>query len=95
VLFPLPANAAGIVMRVAARGITNVNSAQSMGLGSAQISYGSGAYGVGGMYLSKMDKADLRRLGGLGGGMFTIDVMPADAGESLPWWDTSDFDVIP
>jgi hypothetical protein len=97
VLFPLPLLAYGIVMRVAARGITNVTSAQSMSLGSAQISYGSNAYGVGGIYLSKLDKADLRRLAVGNSAAFTIETMPATAGQQLPWWDvdTEGFDVIP
>lgn len=87
ILSPLPPTAAGIVRRVAARCYTNPSSAHSMGIGSANVSYGSpsSAYSVGGMYLSRADKADLRRLAGRGGA-FTIDPTATDAGTSLPPW---------
>lgn len=88
ILTPLPATAAGIVRRVAARAYTNVTSAHQMGIGSANISYGAqnSSTGVGGMYLSRSDKADLRRLAG-GGGAFSIDLLPADYSADLPPWD--------
>lgn len=88
ILFPLPPEAAGIVRRIAGRGYVNITSAQQMGLGTANVTYGStGAGGVGGVYLSRSDKADLRRLGGVSGGMFTVNVMPATAGQNLSWWN--------
>ena len=90
ILSPLPEQAAGIVRRVAARCYTNATSAHSVAIGSGNISYSSptAAAGIGGMYLSRADKADLRRMGG-GGGAFTIDPTPADAGQGLQPWDTN------
>jgi hypothetical protein len=41
----------------------------------------------GGLWLTRNDKATLRRLNG-GGGAFTIDTVPAGAGEALPPWGT-------
>ena len=84
----LDATALGTVLAVAARQYGNVNSAHAVGIGSAQISYGSAgsATGVGGLYLSRSDKSTLRLLAGRGGA-FSIDPTPADAGEGLMPWD--------
>lgn len=77
ILTPLPAEADVVVLAVAARAFNNVTSAHQVGLGSAQISYGSqgSTMGVGGLYLSRADKATLRRLGGRSGA-FSIDPLP-------------------
>lgn len=88
ILTPLPAAAAPIVRRIAARGYTNITSAHSVGLGTGNITYGApNAYiGLGGIYLSQTDQRDLRRLAG-GGGAFSIDTIPADYKLVLPPWD--------
>jgi hypothetical protein len=78
IVLPLPTTARGVVLSVAARAFNNPTSAHQMNLGSAGVSYGgSGAsVGIGGLYLSKADKATLRRLAGRGAA-FTADTMPA------------------
>ena len=59
--------------------------------------------GNGGLWLTRQNKTTLRRLAGQGGA-FTIDTMPATAGQSLPWWDVAasgpdglgaDWDIAP
>lgn len=88
IISPLPAGAELVVRRIAARGYANVTSAVSTGMGTANVHYASpGAVaGIGGVYLSRADKADLRRLSG-GGGAFTVDVTPDGAMANLPPWD--------
>lgn len=85
---PLGVTAMGILLGVAARAFNNVTSAHAMGIGSANISYGSPgtSVGVGGLYLSRSDQRTLRLLAGRGGA-FSIDPTPADAGQGLPSWD--------
>ena len=77
VVFPLPDAAKSIVLSVAARAYANVTSAHQAGIGSAQVSYGapSSSSGIGGLYLSKSERADLRRLVGRTGA-FSIDLLP-------------------
>ena len=74
---PLPAAAKAVVLAVAARAYNNVTSAHQMGLGSAQVSYGAqnSSMGVGGLYLSRSDKATLRLLAGRGSA-FSADTLP-------------------
>ena len=88
IVTPLPDTAKGIVLAVAGRAYTNVSSAHSVGLGSAQVSFGGtgASTGVGGLWLSRSDITTLRRLAGASGA-FTIDPTPADAGTGLPPWD--------
>ncbi len=88
VVSPLPDTAKGVVLSVAARAITNVSSAHQMGIGSAQLSFGApnSTAGVGGLYLSRSDIVNLRRLGN-GGGAFSVDPTPVDAGQGIPVWD--------
>ena len=85
---PLGATALGTLLAVAARAFNNVTSAHAMGIGSANISYGSPgtSVGVGGLYLSRSDQRTLRLLAGRGGA-FSIDPTPADAGQGLQPWD--------
>jgi hypothetical protein len=87
---PLGDTAMGILLGVAARAFNNVTSAHAVGIGSANISYGSAgtSVGVGGLYLSRSDQRTLRLLAGRGGA-FSIDPTPADAGQGLPPWDTN------
>lgn len=88
VVSPLPDTAKGVILSVAGRAFTNVSSAHQMGLGSAQISFGApnSSLGVGGLYLSRSDIVNLRRLGN-SGGAFSIDPTPVDAGQGIPVWD--------
>jgi hypothetical protein len=78
IVLPLPSAARGVVLSVAARAFNNPTSAHQMNLGSAGVSYGGSgtSMGIGGLYLSKADKATLRRLAGRGSA-FTADTMPA------------------
>lgn len=91
VLTPLPDTADAVVLAVAGRAYVNVASARNVGLGSGQIGFASptGGAGVGGLYLSRSDKAALRGLRTPGGsGAFTVDPTPEDAGTgSLDLWN--------
>lgn len=80
VVSPLPAGAESVVLDVAARAWTNPSNAQSQSMGPYSASFS------GGLWLTRQNKAALRQLAG-GGGAFTIDTMPATAGQGLPWWD--------
>jgi hypothetical protein len=90
VVSPVPAAAKGVMLEVAGRAYTNVNSANQIGIGSAHVSYAGSSHtgGVGGLYLSKSNIAELRRLAG-GGGAFTIDPTASDAGTGLQPWDSN------
>lgn len=83
VVSPLPDEARGVVLDVAARAYINPGMVQQQAIGSVSVSYGTP---TGGLWLTKANIADLRRLSGRTGA-FTIDTMPATAGTSLPWWD--------
>jgi hypothetical protein len=80
---PLPDGAQGVVLGVAARAYSNPTNAQQETTGP--FSVGFGVMG-GGLWLTRSDKATLRRLAG-SGGAFTIDTMPSTAGANLAWWD--------
>jgi hypothetical protein len=82
---PLPDGAEDVVIDVAERAYMNPTALQSQGLGFFD-NEGTAATSVGGLYLTRENKATLRRLAG-GGGAFTIDMTPAGAGQNLPWWD--------
>ena len=77
---PLPASAMGLELAVAGRAYTNVSSARQAGIGSAQVSFGApnANFGIGGLYVSKSEIRDLRRLGGKTGA-FSIDLLAVDA----------------
>lgn len=77
IVSPLPDAARSLELAVAARAYTNVTSAQSMGLGSANISFGSarGTTAPGGLYVTKAERADLRRLAGRTGA-YIIETLP-------------------
>ncbi|MGZ6806388.1 MAG: hypothetical protein ACXVGG_07110 [Mycobacteriaceae bacterium] len=82
---PLPDGSAAVVLDVAARACSNPTNVQSQGAGPFPVTYGPMA---GGLWLTRQNKATLRRLNG-SGGAFTIDTMPATAGQGLPWWDNN------
>lgn len=84
VISPLPAGAEAVVTVVAARAYTNPTNTQSEGAGPFTVGF---APMSGGLWLTRNDKATLRRLGG-GGGAFTIDTIPDGAATNLPPWDT-------
>lgn len=73
---PVPAKAKGIELAVAARVYTNVSSARQAGIGSAQVSFGAenATSGIGGLYVSKNEARDLRRMAGRTGA-FSIDML--------------------
>lgn len=102
IVAPLPDNALPVVIDVAARAYTNPVGASSQVAGP----FSTGGT-PGGIYLTRVNKATLRRLAG-GGGAFTVETCPDTAGDNLPWWDygniqtdsgtfasTGDFDPIP
>lgn len=82
---PLPAGADAVVLDVATRAFSNPTNAQHQGAGPFSAAYGPVG---GGLWLTRQNKATLRRLAG-SGGAFTIDTMPATAGQGLPWWDNN------
>lgn len=91
IIDPLPRNARSVVLDVAERAFANPAPTGT----PAYYAEGEGPFndvtpGVsgGGLYLTQENKATLRRLNG-SGGAFTIDCLPATAGQGLPWWDTS------
>lgn len=77
IVSPLPATARGIVVSIAARAYTNAGQYQDASLGTARVQFAASGAGtpVGGMYLSRSDKANLRRLAG-SGGAFSVDPLP-------------------
>lgn len=77
VVSPVPPLAKGVELAVSARAYNNVTSAHQGGIGSAQISYGApnSSVGIGGLFLSRSEKATLRRLSGRSGA-FSIDQLP-------------------
>lgn len=84
---PLPAGAGIVVMDVAERAYSNPTALQSQGLGFYNDE-GTAQTSVGGLYLTRENKATLKRLKG-SSRAFTIDVMPSTAGQNLPWWDVN------
>jgi hypothetical protein len=80
----LPAGAQPVVLEVAARGYANPTNVTSATVDAVTANYGAAR---GGLWLTKANKATLRRLAG-GGGAFMIDTMPSTAGQNLPTWDT-------
>jgi hypothetical protein len=76
IVTPLPAGADVVVLPVAARAYGNTLSMTQVGMGSAYGTFSqTGSGGVGGLYLSRSDKATLRRLAGHTGA-FTVDLLP-------------------
>lgn len=77
---PLPAAAKGIVLAVAARAWTNIAGVNQVGLGSAYATMSTAGVTSGGLYVSKSEKADLRRLAGRSGA-FSVDWIPQGRSE--------------
>jgi hypothetical protein len=77
---PLPAAAKPVILAVAVRAFANPASTGQQGLGSGQVTFQApGGLPVGGLYLSRTDKAALRRARS-GGAAFTISLLPATLG---------------
>lgn len=77
---PLPDAAKGIVLAVAARAWTNMEQANQIGMGSAYATMSAGGVTAGGLYLSRTERADLRRLAGRSGA-FSVDWLPQGRSE--------------
>lgn len=92
VLSPLPDTAAGIVERIAGRGYVSAVGGRGKQVTSAGSPFGA-VPGAGAIYLTRYDKADLRRLAG-GGGAFSIDLLPSDYVTPCGTVDIGDFTVI-
>lgn len=76
IVSPLPTTAKAVVLDVAARAFVNPQQLADASLGTAHLQYGAANGSViGGLYLSRTNKASLRRLAGRGMA-FTADVMP-------------------
>lgn len=76
VVYPLPAAAAVVVARMANIAYTSVTSSRQAQLAAAQAGYGAAVGGPGGPILTARDEIDLRRLAGISGGAFSIDMLP-------------------
>lgn len=85
IITPLPDGGDTVVLDVAARAYSNPSNAQTQAAGPFSATFG--ALG-GGLWLTRQNKATLRRLAG-SGGAFTIETLPVDAGTGLPWWGVS------
>lgn len=73
---PLPAAAKATILAIAARAFSNPASTGQQGLGSGQVTFQApGGMPVGGLYLSRTDKAALRRAKAAGAA-FTISLLP-------------------
>ena len=86
IISPLPAGADAVVLDVAARAYSNPGNVSSQNVGPYSTSYGGAA---GGLWLTRQNKATLRRLAG-GSSAFGIDPVNPDqiknATGELPYW---------
>lgn len=79
ILTPLPESAMGIVLSAAARGYSSPQGVSSEGIGPFSVQRPWA-----GVYLTKSERASLKRLGGQGGA-FSVDPTPADASPTNVW----------
>lgn len=90
IVSPLPASAAVVIKRVAARAYVSTVSPRGPQMGMSGSPFGAGQPGstTGGVVLYKSDIRDLRRLAG-GSSAFSVDTLdPAYVlPPSLPYWD--------
>jgi hypothetical protein len=86
VVATLPPAASVVVKRVAGRAYVSTTSA----VRQAQIVAGGSPFGggpsAGGVFLTRQDRADLRRMTG-GGGAFSINLLPSTYSADLPYYD--------
>lgn len=87
---PITNEARGVVLDIALRAYANITSAHSVGVGTGQVSFGAQntRSAIGGLYLSRANKAELRLIAG-GGGAFSVNLLPANYTPSVPPWDWS------
>lgn len=73
---PVPDEAKGIEISVAARAFTNAANAHQVSLGSGAVSFGAqnSTLGIGGLYVSSQEQRDLRRMAGRSGA-FSVDLL--------------------
>jgi hypothetical protein len=71
IVSPLPASAKGVILTAAARALPNPSGTTSMSTAGASASWAPG-----GLYLTRSERSTLRRLAGMGGGAFTVNVAP-------------------
>lgn len=91
IVSPLPATAKAVVVDVAVRAYSNPQQLHDAALGTARLGFGATGSGtaIGGLYLSKSNRADLKRAAGRGAA-FTADTLPAGydaAALAMPSWD--------
>lgn len=88
IVTPLPTSARAVVLDVSARAYSNPRQLHDARIGSASVQYGSTANSsaIGGLYLSRANKAALKALAGRGAA-FSADTLPADAGQDLAPWN--------
>lgn len=88
ILDPLPAKAAVVVTRVAGRAYVTTTSTRATHMSMAGSAFGMPPGTDGGVFLTRQDVRDLRRIAGVGNA-FTINMLPADYAVGLPPWDLS------
>lgn len=88
VVSPLPVTASVVVKRVAARAYVTTTVSRSKQAAGAGSPIGSDPGGLGGVWLTKKDEIDLRRLAGTGSA-FSIDPLAATYAlpNDMPYWD--------
>lgn len=87
---PLPDNAKGVILTAAARVYGNPQQVASESVGPFSVSHQPGAY------LTRRERARLRRLAGRAAGAYTVDPTPADASPDASWppvYDWNDTDA--
>lgn len=77
IVSPLPATARAVVLDVAARAFVNPQQLRDAALGTARMQYGTTGNdaSIGGLYLSRANKATLKQLAGRGAA-FSADTLP-------------------
>ncbi|MGH3437089.1 MAG: hypothetical protein ACRDRL_28995 [Sciscionella sp.] len=80
IITPLPESAFGVVLSAAARIYSNASGVTGETVGPFNVQRPTG------VYLTKGEKAALRRAAGIGGAGST-SILPADAASDLPPWD--------
>lgn len=83
---PLPDNAKGLVLTAAARVYGNPQQLTAESVGPFSVSHQPGAY------LTRRERARLRRLAGKSTGAYTVDPTPADASPAGSWPPVYDWD---
>lgn len=90
IVAPLPPAAVVVVKRVAGRAYVTTTTTRGAQMSIAGSQFGMLPGAQGGVFLTRQDRADLRRVAG-GSNAFTINTFPADYEPDLPWWDVNGF----